>query len=53
MAVTVLFQIFHVSLVDDFPSQASGFGADIHNVVGGTDDFFIMLYHYNSIPQLL
>ena len=46
-------QVFHVAFVHDFASQPSGFGADVDDVVGGTDDFLVVLYHYHRIAQLL
>ena len=53
IAVASGMQVFHISLINNFSSQTSGFRADIYNIVGSTDDFFIMLYHYHCIAQLL
>ena len=53
VAVAAFLQILHVALVDDFASQTSRIRADVDDIVGGTDDFFVVLYHYNRIAQLL
>ena len=53
MAVAALLKVLHVALIDDFTSQASGIRADVDDVVGGTDDFLVVLYHHHRIAQLL
>ena len=53
MTVAAFLQIFHVTLVDYFPSQASGIRTDIDNIVGCTDNLFVVLYYHYRIAQCL
>ena len=53
IAVAMLLQVLHVALIHHFASQASGFGADVDDVVGGADDFFVVLYDDHRVAQLL
>ena len=46
-------QVFHVSAINNFATQASGLGADVDDVIGGADDFFIMFHYDHRIAQLL
>ena len=46
-------QLGHIAFEDDASSMLACIGTDIYQVVGGTHDFFVVLYHYNGIAQLL
>ena len=49
MTIAAFFQVFHIALINDFSSQAAGIRTDIDDVIGGTDYFFIVLYHHYRI----
>jgi len=53
IAIAAFPEIFHVTLINDFSSQTTGIGADIYDIIGSTDYFFIVLYHYYCISELL
>ena len=53
IAVAMLLQVLRVALVHHFAAKASGFGADVDDVVGGADDFFVVLYDDYRVAQLL
>ena len=44
---------WHRSRIDNLSSKPSCIRADIDEVVGGTDDFLIVLHHYHGIAQRL
>ena len=46
-------QVFHVALIDYLSTQSAGMRADVDDVVGRTDDFFVMFHDYHRIAQLL
>ena len=49
IAVATGFQIVHITLIDHFPTQATGLRTDVDNVIGRTDNLFVMLHHNNRI----
>ena len=53
MTIAAFFQVFHIALINDFSSQAAGIRTDIDDVIGGTDYFFIVLYHYHCVSEFL
>ena len=53
MYATVFLKVFHISLVDDLPSQAACPGTDVDDIVGSTDNLFIVFHYHYRIAQLL
>jgi hypothetical protein len=46
-------QVVHIALVYYLPTETTCVGAYIDNVIGCTDDIFVVLYHYDRVAGLL
>ena len=53
ITVASFFEVFHVTLIDDFSSQTSGVGTDVNNIICCTNDFLVMFYNYYRVTELL
>ena len=53
ITVTVFLKVFHVSLIDHLSSQAACPGTDVDDIVGSTDNLFIVFHYHYRIAQLL
>jgi len=53
VAVASWLQVAHVAFIDNLSAQASGLRTYVDDVVGRTDNLFVVLHHHHGIAQLL
>ena len=53
VALRTFLQVTHISLINDLSAQASGIGTNVDDVIGGPDDFLVVLNYYYRVAQLL